>query len=101
MGGLSGKTMRISLNLSQHCIETELKSQYNRLVSKALKAKEPDPEMEEALESLQWALQRLDFGLLRSRFPELSGFLNKQVALSTKPGEEIIIYADGKPIHRE
>jgi hypothetical protein len=93
--------MKISLNLSQHCIETELKSQYNRLVTEALKAKEQDTEMEEALESLQWALKRLDFGLLRSYFPELSGHTESAVELSTKPGEEIIVYSNGEAIHRK
>ncbi|MBW2250191.1 MAG: hypothetical protein JRF60_06080, partial [Deltaproteobacteria bacterium] len=53
--------MKIKLNLSRHCIETETKRLYNQSVLKYFKADDKD-RIEKQIETLQNALQTLDFG---------------------------------------
>jgi len=90
--------MKVQLDLSKHCIETELKRLYNRSVSQYFKLKEEKDSLEELIEHLQQALTGLDFPLLRSRFPELAGDTDKDIFLLTENNDQIHVYVNGKKI---
>ena len=89
--------MKIKLNLSRHCIETEIKRLYNQSVLKYFKADDKD-RIEKQIEILQHALQTLDFGKLRSTYPELAGHRDDHVELSFNNQNQIIILINGKEI---
>ena len=89
--------MNIKLNLSQHCIETEIKLLYNQSVLKYFKANDKD-QLEKQMKILQHALKTLDFKKLRSTYPELAGQSNDRVELSINDNNQIIIQINGKNI---
>jgi plasmid maintenance system killer protein len=89
--------MKIKLNLSQHCIETETQRLYNQSVLKYFKADDKD-RIEKQIEILQHALQTLDFGNLRSTYPELAGHCDDHAELSLNNQNQIIILINGKEI---
>jgi len=89
--------VKIKLNLSRHCIETETKRLYNQSVLKYFKAADKD-HIEKQIVILQHALQTLDFGKLRSTYPELTGHCNDQVELSVNNQNQIIVHINGKEI---
>ena len=89
--------MKIKLNLSRHCIETETKRLYNQSVLKYFKANDKD-RIEKQIEILQHALQTLDFDKLRSTYPELAGHCDDHVELSLNNQNQIIILINGKEI---
>ena len=64
----------IQLNLSKHCIETELKRLYNQAFNSLIHAAEPDPGLERRFQNLVTVLETLDFQKLRGKHPELAGF---------------------------
>ena len=81
MGSVGG--MEIHLNLSKHCIQTELKRRHNRAVSEYFRAPpEAQPRLEALIETLRLALDKLDFSQLRARFPVLSGGSDLDIRLS-------------------
>jgi hypothetical protein len=89
--------MKIKLNLSRHCIETETKRLYNQSVLKYFKADDKD-NIEKQIEILQHALQTLDFGKLRSTHPELTGHCDDYVELSMGDHHQIVVHINGKQI---
>jgi len=89
--------MKIKLNLSRHCIETETKRLYNQSVLKYFKADDKD-HIEKQIEILQHALQTLDFGKLRSTHPELGGHCDDHVELSMDDHHQIVVHINGKQI---
>lgn len=81
----------LRLNLSKHCIETELKKQYNRAISDYFKAEEHrKPQLEQSLDMLHQALENLNFAYLRTQFPELAGGFHQAVTLSWNQGDLVI-----------
>lgn len=90
--------MDIQLDLSDHCIETELKRQYNRLVSKYFKAVPEERDLlEPKLEMLRIALETLDFGWLRARCRLLCGAAAPhKITLSREGGNFWILIDDRK-----
>lgn len=89
--------MKIKLNLSRHCIETETTRLYNQSVLKYFKADDKD-RIEKQIEILQRALKTLDFGKLRSTYPELAGHCDDHVELSMDDHHQIVIHINGKQI---
>jgi len=89
--------VKIKLNLSRHCIETETKRLYNQSVLKYFKANDKN-HIEKQIEILQHALQTLDFGKLRSTYPELAGHCDDHVELSINDQNKIIVRINGKEI---
>ena len=92
--------MKIFLDLSRHCIETELKRIQNRLISDYLKLKKEDISLEKKIESIQSALLRLDFNMLRSRFPELDGRAEKEILVEFDTAGRIRIFSNSEEIYR-
>ncbi|MDY6792956.1 MAG: hypothetical protein SWH54_16955 [Thermodesulfobacteriota bacterium] len=89
--------MKIQLNLSRHCIETETKRLYNQAVLKYFKADDKD-RREKQIEILQHALKTLDFGKLRSTHPELAGHCDDHVELSMDDHHQVVVHINGKQI---
>lgn len=89
---------RISLDLSNHCVQTETKRVYNRLLSDCLKSKEIDPGAEEKVEVLKHALENFDFSALRTQDKALAGGTEAEVALVQDDKGEVFITVDEKPI---
>ncbi len=75
--------MNIQLDLSTHCIETELKRQYNKSISDYFKAGLKERRsMEPAIDMIRLALETFDFAKLRAGYPALSGGTSHKIILS-------------------
>jgi len=73
--------MKITLDLSRHCIETEIRRRRNRAISDYFKTGGTDARLESEIEMFDAALQELDFPALRNRHPALAGRENDRVDL--------------------
>jgi hypothetical protein len=89
--------MRIDLDLSKHCVETEIKSVYHRALSAYFKAGADTAGLEQIIALTQQALERLDFGFLRSQYPPLAGHSDVPVVLAWREERPLILIA-GSPI---
>jgi hypothetical protein len=83
--------MNIKLNLSRHCIETEIKKRYNRSLSEYFSSDKDKDRLEEEIELLKTALEHFDFRRLRSKYPELAGHNDAEVFLSKDLQNHVII----------
>ena len=92
--------MIITLNLNKHCIQTEIKRQYNKLISKYFKSDQPENRdmIGVKIDLLQHALENLDFERLRSTYPELSGGGSDDIVLSAGSDKQLTILINGRPI---
>ena len=91
--------MDIRLDLSRHCIETEIKKQYNKAVSAYFKAGiDEKRRLEPKLEIIHRALETLDFAHLRTQYPPLAGGTDRKVILSWEK-EDLMITIDGKKLN--
>ena len=79
--------MRIELDLSRHCLQTELKRQYNRAVSAYFHCSPPGRHtLALRIDMLERALRTLDFSRLRDRYSTLCGGVDTAVSLSEESG---------------
>ena len=89
----------MNLDLSRHCIETEIRRLYNRSVSRYIKLKKEDPQLEADVELLKAALEGLDFPGLRSGHGELAGNRgNRVVELAAGDAGKVVIRIDGRDV---
>ena len=83
----------ITFDLTNHCIETEAKKHYERLIRRYLK-KGTFPEekacIEDQMAILKYFLEHADFPRLRSRYPELSGNHSQTVMMRVGEGRDTI-----------
>jgi len=101
--GFHDHAQHIGLDLKKHCIETEIKHRYNRVLSELLKARPGRPEtadLERRLQMLKNALERFDFQWLRSTYPELSGGHANEIRLSRQTGGGLVLILDGTSVYR-
>ena len=89
--------MDIELDLSKHCIETELKRLHNKSVSQYFKSG-TDPKLEKQIEIITKLLEQCDFARLRSMFPELAGNQEIMAELKVDKNDRIIIFFNGRTI---
>lgn len=89
--GVGRLPLKIQLDLSRHCIETEIKRLYNRSVAHYFKSKNNNQGLEIRIDVLKNALERLDFSFLRSHYPILSGGIERDVFLSVDPDGDLHI----------
>jgi hypothetical protein len=89
----------IQLDLTRHCIETEIKRQYNRHLSEYFHVNEKDGSMERSISLLQHALETFDFHFLRWRYPELCGQSEAFVTLSGDENGNTILTLNKKVIY--
>ncbi|MFP4444783.1 MAG: hypothetical protein ACLFPD_00875 [Desulfosudaceae bacterium] len=90
--------IRIDLDLSRHCIQTETRRIYNRLVSECLQSAEIDGDMEEKVDFLVHVLETFDFAQLRSAYPELAGGGGAEVALIREDSGRLAIQIDDRVV---
>jgi len=93
--------MDIFLNLKHHCVQTEIKRQYNQLISCYFKLKKTEDitRSEAAIHVLKTALESLDFGALRAEYSELRGGGEDEVFLAAGTDDELFFIINGKKIH--
>ncbi len=85
----------IKLNLEKHCIETETKSIYNKLISNYFKSKSNKIQLEKQIDFLHKALTTLDFQTLRGQITQLCKNNENSVTYETNKKKDIIIKVDG------
>lgn len=95
-------SIRLDLDLSRHCIETEIKRLHNRAISDFFRASKPsDKEAVERVVALtQLALASFDFPALRSMYPSLAGRTRARVVLEQMQ-DCLVIRIDGRRIAPE
>jgi hypothetical protein len=77
--------MEVRLDLSTHCIETEIKRRYNLEISAYFKAGlEEQQRLEPIIDMLRSVLETFDFAKLRTRYPALSGGTDHNILISIK-----------------
>ncbi len=97
--------MKIVLDLKKHCIQTEIKKQYERCIRDYF-SKHHAPEDESVLdikiEALKFFLEHADFPRLRGQYPELNGSHEITVLLDIADDfYNIKIMTDDHEIHPE
>jgi hypothetical protein len=65
--------MKIQLDLTIHCIQTEVKRRHEAAISRYFKSGKDRESIEAELVLLEKAISSFDFASLRSRWPELAG----------------------------
>ncbi|RJQ66018.1 MAG: hypothetical protein C4519_26480 [Desulfobacteraceae bacterium] len=89
---------KVRLDLSRHCIETEIKRLYNSALSEYFRAKPHEHErLEQVIDLTQQALQGLDFNRLRSQHAPLAGHSDAHVVL-VRSGKRLAILIEGRAI---
>ena len=73
--------MKIQLDLTNHCIQTEIKRRHEAAISRYFKVRGNRNAIEAELVLLEKALTAFDFARLRSRWPVLSGGNDRPVFL--------------------
>ena len=89
--GVGEHPLKMRLDLSRHCIETEIKRIYNRKVAKYFKDDTPKQALENQIETLKNALEQLDFPYLRSHYPMLAGNGEKNIFLDVDTDGNLLI----------
>ena len=91
----------IRLDLSRHCIETEIRRRHNRCISAYFKAGSQSERrrLETTLELLESALQRFDFAGLRSRHAALCGGTQSHILLHADRQGEPGLTIDGVSVN--
>ena len=87
--------MEIRLDLSKHCIETEIRRIYNRTLSKYFKPDGDKATLERIIDATGKSLATFDFPGLRSRYPELAGGTAAEVVLSLVENGRLTIAING------
>jgi len=72
----------IKLELTRHCVETEINRLYNLRLSDSFKHDADKAAIEKDIEALTRALETLDFAKLRNTFPELAGHGDDDIHLT-------------------
>ena len=92
--------MNIKLDLSRHCIETEMKRQYNKTISDYFKKKAGGDKqaLETRIDLLQQGLETFDFNRLRTQYPELRGDAPADIELSENAEQKPQLLVNGKAI---
>ena len=90
--------MKIRLDLSKHCIETAIRKQYHKTISRYFKTPEQREELQAELELLIHALESFDFPLLRRTYPKLEGYCCHEVVLETDERQHPVIRLKGERI---
>jgi hypothetical protein len=87
------------LDLSKHCIQTEIRRLYNRCVSRYFKLEKEDPELASDIELLKAALETLDFPGLRSEHKALAGGRGDPlIELESGDDGKVLVRVEGREI---
>lgn len=88
----------LELDLSKHCIETDIKRQHNRALSVYFRPAADKERIEQVIALTQFALESLDFAYLRSAYPSLAGHSDVRVSL-VREDDRVAIIIDGHRIN--
>jgi hypothetical protein len=88
---------RLTLDLSRHCIQTATRRCYEQRMAQYFRSEASRDSLAQEIDLLQRALETLDFGALRSRWPALAGGGSVSIILKAV-GERIGIELDGVTI---
>ena len=91
----------ITLNLSKHCIQTEVKRLHNRCISRYFKDRGNRSALERELLLLTDALNTFDFAWLRGQYPELSGGHSASVVLERGASKKLLVRINGRVIRTD
>jgi hypothetical protein len=84
--------MKIPLDLKKHCIETEIRLQFENAMASYFRGDEARRrELEARLVLLESALKSLDFSRLRSRHPALAGGGHAKVYLELGQSGPVVV----------
>lgn len=97
--GMGRLPLKIGLRVTHHCVETEIRRQYNRCLSQFFRSGERSAEFESSLTLLQHALENFDFQAIRSRYPELSGHSDADAVLTIDKNGDPVLTLDKKVIY--
>lgn len=93
------ESIRIDLNLSRHCIQTEAKLIYEKWLRECLKLPEDELDrMEENIEALRIFLETTDFGALRSAHKALAGGWEGEATLIIYSQNRFVVEVDGEVV---
>lgn len=88
--------MEIPLDLSKHCIQTEIRRLYTKTIGACFRQTVDPDEVEERIETLRDALECFDFGVLRSKYRSLCGGASDcRIVLVKNPAGRICISING------
>jgi len=90
--------MKIKLDIARYCIETAVRRQYNKTLSRYFTTSNREERIEAALDILMQALEKFDFPRLRHAYPELEGHGDHEVILETDSQGQPVIRLDGECI---
>jgi hypothetical protein len=90
--------MDIRLDPSRHCIETEIKKQYNQAIAAYFKAGMAEKRrLEATIEVFHSALETMNFSHLRTHHPPLAGGTDRNIILS-RENEDLTLTIDGRKL---
>jgi hypothetical protein len=95
---MSSPHTSLKLDLTRHCIETEVRRLHERCIRDYFKQPEDRPRLEAAIDLLREALETFDFPALRACHPALAGQTEHRVALDRDPQGNLRILVDDNPL---
>lgn len=91
--------MKIKLDLTKHCVETELRRVYNRSLSLYFKPGSKKERIEKIITVLKTVLENSDLNNLRNTYPELAGKSEANIILTTDRRDQVVILINGLKIN--
>ena len=91
--------MKIILDLDAHCIETEIRKQYNRTVDQLLRSGTSDGRDERKVEILKFLLENMCFPVIRS-FCQRHQKEKENHAFIVDDAGQIEIFVNGKRVYK-
>jgi hypothetical protein len=88
----------LKLDLTRHCIETEIRSRHERCIRDYFKQPDQRQGLETTIDLLLEALETFDFAALRAGHPALGGQTDHRVALDRDPQGKLRILVDDNPL---
>ena len=84
----------LELDLTRHCVETEVRRRYERAVRAYFRKPAGRRDLEFTIELLSQALETLDFGALRARYPALAGGTPSRIVIARDQQARPVIFID-------
>ena len=91
--------LKLELDLSRHCLLTELKRRYERALAEALRLPEAGTAAA-TLEFVKAVLEEVDLEGLRGRIPELGGGSQAGILLVQTGRREAVLFVNGREVFR-
>ncbi len=92
---------QLDLDLSRHCVLTEIKRRYEQALAEALQSRGEPSESEGVLEFLKAVLEQVDLVRLRGAIPELSGGGASEIRLEPVGAGGMRLMLDGREVFRQ